>query len=105
MRASHRQENRVKKGGMADEEQGHGRCGAVRLSLEYGRRKIRVCADTFEPPQDFRGRRRRGAGEDGAELQGKARAVYMMRKRLAEGRQLFAGNLEGNGGYDESCGR
>ena len=62
--------------------------------LEYGRRKIRVCADTFQNlAQIFGEDEEEAQGEDGADAR-QARAVYMMRKRLAEGRQLFAGNLK-----------
>lgn len=62
--------------------------------LEYGRRKIRVCADTFQNlAQIFGEDEEEAQGEDGTDAR-QARAVYMMRKRLAEGRQLFAGNLK-----------
>lgn len=94
MRASHRQENRVKKGGMADEEQGHGRCGAVRLSFGIWQAENQgMCGYLSEPGQIFGEDEEEAQGEDGIDAR-QARAVYMMRKRLAEGRQLFAGNLK-----------
>ena len=62
--------------------------------LEYGRRKIKVCADTFQNLAQIFGEE--GEGMDAEEEAGarQARAVYLMRKKLTEGRQLFAGNLK-----------
>ena len=57
--------------------------------LEYGRRKIKVCADTFQNLAQIFGEE----AEEG-DTQEQERAFRLLKKRLAEGRQLFAGNLQ-----------
>ena len=55
--------------------------------LVYGRRKIRVCAATFQNlAQIF--------AEDRDEEEEQERTVLFLRKSLAKERQLFAGNLK-----------
>lgn len=68
--------------------------------LEYDRRRIRVCADTFQNlarifgEDDGRERDYRNGQEAGNAAQRQERTARLLRKRLAEGRQLFAGNLK-----------
>ncbi len=58
--------------------------------LEYGRRRMRVCADTFQNLAQIFGE----DGEAEGQEERRTRVARMIEKRLAEGRQLFAGNLK-----------
>lgn len=71
--------------------------------LEYGRRRIQVCADTFRNLAQIFGEEESGEGKEG----GGTRPACFIRKRMAEERRIFAGNLQGladmmNGVADES---
>jgi len=62
--------------------------------LEYGRRKMKVCADTFQNLAQIFGEEGENAEADGEAAARQTRAVFLMRRKLTEGRQLFAGNLK-----------
>lgn len=71
--------------------------------LEYGRRRIRICADTFRNlAQIFE-----EGDENGREDPKRERAALLLKKRMEENRHLLAGNLKEmadimNGVADES---
>ncbi len=59
--------------------------------LEYGRRRIQVCADTFRNLAQIFGEEEK---DEAGEEFGQTRPTCFIKKRMMEGRQLFASNLK-----------